>query len=168
MTNQEITDTYHRENRLFNAAIQVFDPIRKDFDQGKILNGVYEVARTAYLVALRRYDIAYAAYQKIQPTITQIVDAAPLVPSAEANAAMNAPIWPVLETPHKAIMEMDEDQVSLLKACTCAHKQLLRDQIKDYPEDRDACYKQIRECTTLHVLLTKAQAQIREQLEAVL
>ncbi len=59
-------------------------------------------------------------------------------------------------------VELTEDQIGLLKACTAAQQQLLRREAKDYPSDRRKCWDQIKECTNLHGVLTLAQSKIRE------
>lgn len=67
------------------------------------------------------------------------------------------------------LVELSEAQLGLLKACTSAQKQLLRDNAKDYPAESEACHEQMRECTDLHELLTDAQfAFIRARRDAAI
>jgi len=58
-------------------------------------------------------------------------------------------------------VELTEEQISLLKACTAAQQQLLRDEVHNNPASRDRCWEQINDCRELHGVLTDAQAYIR-------
>ena len=141
MNVQDITETYHREQRKYGAAKEVYVSIQEGYKLGTVNVLEFSNAVGEHDLALRRFEKAREAMKKIP--------AAPPVESDQEITPEDAPAtMPVMLT---------EYQLGLLKACIIEQRKSLSEGIMHPQVHKGTCLEQIKECGELHNILAEGQ-----------